>query len=195
MSVESDGPTGVEMAPGACKNAKDYALRRLKRVEEPLQPSQIASEYDCTPGHMRDALAELREDGEVERVGHGEYALSPEGATDDGAPEEGVESDDFVTFGATDGEPEKPRPSADGPALSPDIGGTAGDQEGEAAGIPLPVSSSTLIIVAGTLFLLVVVWSYYCGDAPGNSDGGSQQQPEEDSAGPFADPSLVAEGG
>ena len=147
MSVDSpvsgEGPESI----GACKNAEEFAKRRLNQSEEAMRPSQLAEEYECTPSHMRGALRNLRKEGQVERVEHGEYVAaggdsSTENVSEDGDDVGGDESlrDDGNaaaagtsedagaegTWGAAD-------PSEDGVRHSHDIATTDGLQDDEEA--------------------------------------------------------------
>jgi len=49
-----------------------------------MSPADLAEEYDCTNGHIRNLLADLRSEGAVQRVGHGQYEAAPD--DDDGQP-------------------------------------------------------------------------------------------------------------
>jgi len=119
MSTENPGVVGgSSIHPYDCENAKEYAIESLREGDEPVKAADLAGEYECSPGHMRDVL---REASEVERVSRGLYALSTE--TEASEPDTGIE-----------------RPSADGPLLSPDTDGTVGDREtGETEAVECPV--------------------------------------------------------
>jgi hypothetical protein len=123
MSAKSEG-TGDEpdVSPGSCRNAEEYALRRLEGEAGAVQPAEIAGEYGCTPGHMRRALNNLRESGDVVRVGHGQYTSKNGDSTESEQPDESVPA-----LPAQSGEDD--RPSGDGPAHSGDHDGQAGDRE------------------------------------------------------------------
>jgi hypothetical protein len=53
---------------------------RLQKADSPMSPADLAEEYGCTNGHIRNLLSDLRDMGEVERVAHGQY----EATADDG---------------------------------------------------------------------------------------------------------------
>lgn len=71
-TTTNDGAASI----GPCKNAEQFALKRLGDAEEPKRPSQLAEEYGCSNSRMRDALGNLRDTGAVTRVARGEYAAT-----------------------------------------------------------------------------------------------------------------------
>jgi hypothetical protein len=114
MSTETPGMAGGDSVhPYECENAEQYAIERLKQEDEPVKAAELAGEYECSPGHMRDVL---RKASEVQRVSRGLYALS----TDDDSTETETEID---------------RPSADGPLLSPVTGGADGGPDSDETGL------------------------------------------------------------
>jgi len=106
-----------------------------------MGPADLADEYGCSNGHARNVLSDLLSDGEVARVGRGEYVAPPpedEDAETDvlaGVPadirESGAaaeDSEDEQMQADSDSEGNGHR--EDGPARSEDRAGTGGDQEG-----------------------------------------------------------------
>jgi len=65
---------------GGPQCARDFVQERLREADSAMSPADLAEEYDCTNGHIRNLLADLRSEGAVQRVGHGEYVA----AVDDG---------------------------------------------------------------------------------------------------------------
>lgn len=57
-------------------NARDYVLQELKESDTPVSPSELAGGYGCTNDHIRHVLADLKEEGLVERPGHGSYMIA-----------------------------------------------------------------------------------------------------------------------
>lgn len=99
ISGGDEGPTTT-----AC--ARDFVLDRLRESDSPLSPAELADEYGCTNGHVRNTLRELREDDLADRVGRGQYValdadesadMDSEGpavptpTTTDAEPEEGAD--------------------------------------------------------------------------------------------------------
>jgi len=77
MCAQSEGSgEGMALEPGVCKNAEQYAFQRLEEEGEPMRAKDLAEEYECTNGHMRRALNNLRDAGKVRRVRRGLYALT-----------------------------------------------------------------------------------------------------------------------
>jgi len=76
--------------PERCDSAGEYAAQALKQADETVRPADIASEYGCSNGHMRNTLRRMMRNGRAERIDHGEYVLPGEGDADgwgDGAGE------------------------------------------------------------------------------------------------------------
>lgn len=92
MATSSTTTDGEAASIGPCKNAEQFALKRLGNAEEPKRPSQLAEEYGCSNSRMRDALGNLRETGAVTRVARGEYA-STSGYQQDEDSNESVDVD------------------------------------------------------------------------------------------------------
>lgn len=134
MSTEPAESGGEDRpAVGPCRNAEEYARKRLKRAEDTLTPSMLADDYGCTHGHMQDVL---RESEDIIRVDHGEYALSAQVEARDGATRNRADSEGEATSkagnGASGEDREKPRPQSGGPARSVDTDttGQAGQESG-----------------------------------------------------------------
>jgi len=84
MSAESLGPDDGGPDPDRCRNAKEFALKALEEAEEPVRPVDLAERYDCTKGHMRDMLRQLRKAGRAERIAPGQYVRSNGEETESG---------------------------------------------------------------------------------------------------------------
>ena len=181
-----------ELEHAAC--ARDFVVNRLAEAESPLSPSELASEYGCSDGHVRNILADLMDEGVAERVGRGQYVDTTSETAD-------VEADvvtDFEpdTFGVaeatTSGEEtdSSPDPSADGGPRSEDRDTTDEDDQGDGetesvgeiedesvaasgGGIPLPVDPRTLMLVVALLAVAYVGYKVV-------SDSSDQDDEEEE---------------
>jgi hypothetical protein len=257
--IEGAGDGPHPEVPEACDDAPEYVMKRLARTGGTVTPSTLADEYDCSNGHMQDTLRDLHDEGLVERVARGEYALaedadraevgSDEGngpvsmlpaggpaqspdtdttAGDQGGGEDGegvecpVDGCDFEADGplslrghansALDHNWEDVKEAMDGGGDGPGDEGAeppemgepeivdvdeleeSGDDVDGPGGIPLPVSSTTLVVGVASVFLVIVLWSYL------RADGSeSEQQPQEgggqDPEDPFIDDMDLVEGG
>lgn len=105
--------------------ARDFIRDRLRESDSPMSPAELAGEYGCTNGHIRNELADLREEGRVYRVGRGEYV---DASTHDDGAEPDAEADvDPEMWPSPPGTGEdaetdaEPDPSADGGPLSEDL--------------------------------------------------------------------------
>lgn len=166
--------------------ARDFVQERLREADSVMSPSDLAEEYGCTNGHIRNLMMDLVEDDEVERVAHGRYVA----ATDD---EDGVADDlqDDVSGSSegnaeatADGAPQEPTTQetsepvdGEAPSEGRDTEATEGDESGEdgMGGIPLPCSTTTLAV--GVVLALVVVW-WMTRDS--GESGQQNQQDEQD---------------
>lgn len=141
----SDGPS--------C--ARDFIAERLREADSPMSPAELAEEYGCSNGHMRNVLADLLDAGVVERVHHGQYTTAGDDAEDESEEvdaEADADSEGNAEAETDDTEPEEPpqepqevsadrgnesesQPS-DGETPSEDPDGPAGNPAGatEAAG-------------------------------------------------------------
>lgn len=72
------GESNIEPDPGECANAEEYVRDRLAAADSPVTPSGLASEYDCSAGHMRRTLRNLTDAGDAVRVNRGEYVSADE---------------------------------------------------------------------------------------------------------------------
>lgn len=75
----------------AADSAREFAEERLRDAEESMAPAELAGEYGCSSGHMRNVLHEMRENGAVSRPAMGRYE-SPPGA-DIGVDADGAADD------------------------------------------------------------------------------------------------------
>jgi len=85
--------TGPGLAARTASNAAQYVRDRLEESDLPRSPAELAEEYECTSGHMRDVCSEMNAEGRIERVAPGQYAVPDDGA--DGSDEG---DSDGVTF-------------------------------------------------------------------------------------------------
>lgn len=82
-----------EPKPEFCENAREYVLKRLDS-ENPLTPTELADEYECTANHMRKTLASLKGDGEVQKTSRGHYVLQEEDSQENPGEEMGFPADE-----------------------------------------------------------------------------------------------------
>jgi len=137
IADQSDGEPDAEQEHDCDYNsAREYVENRLQELDEPITPSDLADEYDCSSAHMRHTLRDLLDDGEAERVGHGEYVAADAGEdtetpTETHGFEQGSEAtngdvaDDTETM--PEGTPEDMPPSLAGGPLSADPDGPGTD--------------------------------------------------------------------
>lgn len=108
----SDGGSGT-------KCARDFVEERLRNADSSMSPSELADEYGCTNGHIRNLLSDLRGEGVVQRIAHGQYEAAP----DDGEGETADLSEDLLAESEgnaeaeTDGEAPQERAEETGEAV------------------------------------------------------------------------------
>lgn len=193
---DADGEQDDEQE-GECDyaSAREYVEDRLSELQEPITPSELADEYECSSAHMRHTLRDLLDDGEAERVAHGEYVgVEPGEDTEEGTESPGVERGDAANSVEPDVSTEDPDPSAGGGPLSEDrdTEATEGDESAEdgLGGIPLPCSTTTLAV--GVVLALAVMW-WITRDS-GESGQQTGQQDEQEDGGFAAPPASGLEG-
>jgi len=125
----SGGGGGAKVS--AC--ARDFVADRLGDADTPMSPAELADEYDCTNGHIRNVLADLRDEGEVKRVARGKYT-EPESAPD--VPDVDIEAEipaDSEGDTEEDTSGADAYPSADGgrPSEATDTVDQGGREDGE----------------------------------------------------------------
>lgn len=90
--------------------ARECATRAIENSDEPVKPAELADEYGCSSGHMRNILRELMDEGEVVRVDRGEYAdasaADVESAVEDTGGESAIPDAPTVDEDASPSEPE-----------------------------------------------------------------------------------------
>jgi len=181
---DADGEQDDEQE-GECDyaSAREYVEDRLSELQEPITPSELADEYECSSAHMRHTLRDLLDDGEAERVAHGEYVgVEPGEDTEEGTESPGVERASEANSVEPDVSTEDPDPSAGGGPPSEDRDteeeeGLADDEnDGDGWGIPLPCSTTTLAV--GVVLALVILW-WMTRDSGESGQQTGQQAPEE----------------
>jgi len=129
-SEARSGETTRDMLDGSeYSSAREFAVDRLKSADGAMSPSKLADEYDCSAVHMRKSLRELVDQGEVDHVGHGQYAVDESGestgestrSSEDG---QGVDALDGATVEDTG---ESTRSSEDGQGADAPDGATVED--------------------------------------------------------------------
>lgn len=170
MSIESMGISAENDEIVPCRNAEEYAIEWLEKHGGPASPSELAEEYDCTPGHMQDVL---RESDSTTRVEIGEYALSTETSTGAKAEAEDtlsdVDRDDFAGVVASDDAGDEERETA----------AEGGDEEESNGpnGIPVPVPPNALIIAAAVV--IVIAWLQFRRSRGSTSPNQNEQRRED----------------
>lgn len=81
--------TGPGALASAASSAAEFVRDRLEDSDVPLSPSELAEEYGCTSGHMRDVCSELNAEGAIERPDGSKTGLY----TDPGDDTEGSDAD------------------------------------------------------------------------------------------------------
>lgn len=189
---------------GPCRNAEEYAIEWLEKHGGPVSPSELAEEYDCTPGHMQDAL---RDSDEVTRVEIGKYVLATEINNQSTDTEDPVESADMALFGYGNEDTENDGEHGDDVPVgrtgefsmdSQDViqqqrelateteedaeeieDGPEEIEEESAGGIPSPVSPP--ILIAGVVAVVVVIAWLQFRRSGGSTSPNQNEQRREDS--------------
>jgi len=68
--------SGDEGGGDASACARDYVVDRLREADSPMSPAELATEYGCRNGHIRNILADILRDGAAERVDRGQYVAA-----------------------------------------------------------------------------------------------------------------------
>lgn len=172
-TVDSSAGEGTEGGPEC---ARDFVTERLREADSSMSPAELAEEYGCSNGHVRNLMSDLRDEGVVRRVGHGQYETvdDEEDGADPDLPEEMVadpvgnaeeETDDEGPEEPAEEAPEETSEPADGEARSEGLDGT-GDDLGatEAAGAAavggaglLASTDRETMMYAGAAFIALVV--------------------------------------
>lgn len=177
--------TGSGVLAQAADSAKQYVRDRLDESDVPLSPAELADEYGCSSGHMRDVCSKLHRAGVIDRpedVDVGEYTItddSADGSGDDGSDGQAFdlpamaadteESDPMVTqaeyerqHSQTDGE--EADDSADGSddeaRTGADVVGSVGTSDGD-ADAPAPALPMDPQKLAKILAAALVLWLLY----------------------------------
>lgn len=147
--------------------ARDFITERLSEADSPLSPSEMAEEYGCSNGHVRNILQDLLDEGVVKRPRRGKYVLADgggaemdsEAAADDLADSEGNDtSDGGPEYGAVAEEDH-----AGGEARSEGPDTSDGDNEG--------IDPATALLVATALFAGIVLVDALLSDGSDDGDG------------------------
>ncbi len=196
--------TGPGLAARTASNAAEFVRDRLDESDLPRSPSELAEEYGCSAGHMRDVCSDLNAEGAIERVAPGQYT-DPDGDADgsdegdsDGftfdPPDASADTEGSDTM-ATHDEYQRQHSStaedaADGSAEGsddPDAGdsdatGTVGTAAGgtAAAGAALPMGPKKL---GQILAVALVLWVVYRALTGGADSGAETSDLDEDGGG------------
>jgi hypothetical protein len=199
-TADTSGGGGVG---GNVVSARDFVAQRLRHADSPMRPKELADEYGCTNGHVRNVLTDLRDEGAVARVERGLYTDA------DSAPDDADADDDAEPEIREEDRVELPVPAENGEdAENDEQGGDASeedlpdqwqpdeqdddqeaveveddarddqeeivvDEETESSGIPLPVRKEYLAI--GLIVVAVIL--YFQIDTSGSSP--NQERAEE----------------
>ena len=193
--------TGPGLAARTASNAAEFVRDRLEESDLPRSPAELADEYGCTSGHMRDVCSDLNAEGTVERVAPGQYT-DPDGDTDgsDAGDSDGFTFDPPGTPADTEGSDTMPthdeyqrqhsstaEDTADGSAEGSDdpgagdsggfgsVGTSDGDADAPAA--PLPMEPQKL---AKILAVALVLWLLYRRLGGGDTNGADAADVEDD---------------
>lgn len=173
--------SGGDVGLGQSVTARDYAVQRLREADSPMSPAEIANEYGCTNGHLRNVLRDLRSEGPVERVRRGKYTVSETDADgSDSEMEPDVETDGEVSAYRESGDESAgidSDPSVDGGPQSPDT-----DTRDRDDGNEEPMPSDEEIERQQEL-----VEEARDGDQEDDVDGDDQEELVEDSSEPVED--------
>lgn len=169
-----DGGGPAEVAD----SAQEFARERLRDAGKSMAPAELANEYGCSSGHMRNVLREMRKDGTVGRPEMGRYECPPGEDTEvdvDGVADVPAEPDD----GAED------EGSGDGlRSASPDDDGISnrdramvGGATAGAAVAPTAIekmSAGQLVVIGVALVAAYLI--FVRGDDSSSSSGDADQQ-------------------
>jgi hypothetical protein len=196
--------TGPGLAARTASNAAEFVRDRLEESDLPRSPAELAEEYGCTSGHMRDVCSDLNAEGAVERVAPGQYT-DPDGDADgsDEGDSDGFTFDPPGTSADTEGsdtmathdEYQRQHSStaedtADGSAEGSDdpgpgdsegfgpVGTSGGDADAPAA--PLPMDPADL---GKVLAVALVLWLLYRRLGGGDTDDADAADVEDDGDG------------
>lgn len=133
--------SGGEGGGDASACARDYVGDRLREADSPMSPAELATEYGCTNGHIRNILADMLRDGAAERVNRGQYVAADADASladSEVRPEMQAEVGESTEADTSDeGADADAHPSADGEVPSEDTDTEVeDDQEGGDDGRP-----------------------------------------------------------
>jgi hypothetical protein len=204
-TAQENGGGALAAAAGS---AREFAEERLRGAGEPMAPAELADEYGCSSGHMRNVLRRMREDGEVGRPETGQYEVppgedvevEPDGAAGD-LPDPGAGADGDA--GAEDPEGDAD-PSADGGPPSEGRGteeedgpsgrdaAIVGGATGAAAAVPAVLDEMDTRQMLLLLGVAVAVYFVFIRDGSDSSSGsetatspadGSSEQDQQQSGG------------
>jgi hypothetical protein len=211
MNVERQGAgADIALGPGACKNARQYVVKRLNHADEPMRPSQLAEEYDCTPAHMRKVLGKLLDIGVVKRPERGEYTAAGDGSLDgdteqsgsgentEDTPEAresvpssagGQEGEDMPSIDELNRQRELAQKESGGPDVEAEVPDGSGDDPDESIGVPLPIPPAYLY--AAVAILLVGFYWFQVRPAGEIEDGRESEQATDAGGGLIAGQEAV----
>ncbi|MBX0306064.1 hypothetical protein [Haloarcula salinisoli] len=180
----ADTPAG----DGGPKCARDFVEEKLQEADSPMAPAELAEEYGCTNGHVRNLLSDLRDEGEVERVAHGQYAAVSDEEAGDAA--EGLADLQADSAGNAQEETEATEPEETAQETPEPTGGQAPSEDrdtedselpetAESMGVPLPVSANAVLVGAALFLVLALWWRSRSSGSSGSSSSPSTSTTEE----------------
>jgi len=173
--------SGAECGAGS---ARQFAEEQLAEASEPVTPAGLRDEYGCSGGHMRSVLGDLVDEGEAERVGHGQYVASsdlqshPEQDTEPAEGTAGGEGDERVSEAVEETADDTDDAGSDGAGGEESVPVEVEELESVDGGAWSPSQGQVLIAATAVVAVLVLLGSRSSGPA---SDGGQDGAEGDDS--------------
>jgi hypothetical protein len=95
-----------DVGEGPPSSARECAVQAIEKADEPVQPAELADEYGCSAGHMRNTLRDLMDEGEIIRIDRGQYVDASAGAAEMDTEDTGDDSEGFDAPGSAESESE-----------------------------------------------------------------------------------------